>query len=274
MIPGATCADPAARLRVHRRSSSREMEQVLHVADSLHLARLPDEVLDQFRPRHLSAQLDDPVLHGDVELALRNVRVAEDLAADLVRERGVVEVLRLFLEVLNLLRDAVRLCGDAAAGALRPVRTLPLLPPLFRSAFAFPATAATQTSKIAPSQGSRLRLPSSSNSTGSSPRLTATAVCSPRRKAQTPSGAGSVSYEPSRRSRFALRRATSARQNERNESGSSRCVAMGSTSAESGSQGSRHLPFQGKGVRAPSRPEMSRSCSAGTSACGMPSSSP
>src|SRR6266545_6869612 len=119
MIPGATCADPAARLRVHRRSSSREMEQVLHVADSLHLARLPDEVLDQFRPRHLSAQLDDPVLHVDVELALRDVRVAEDLAADLVRERGVVEVLRLFLEVLNLLRDAVRLCGDAAAGACR-----------------------------------------------------------------------------------------------------------------------------------------------------------
>jgi len=42
--------------------------------------------------------------------------VTEHLAADLVRECGVVEVLRLFLQVLNFLRNPVGLGRNPAAG--------------------------------------------------------------------------------------------------------------------------------------------------------------
>jgi hypothetical protein len=60
---------------------------------------------------------------SDVELA-RDVGITKNLAADLVRQYRVVEVLRLLLQVLDLVRDAVRISCDAATGARGLARRL------------------------------------------------------------------------------------------------------------------------------------------------------
>jgi hypothetical protein len=81
---------------------------------------LLDEVVDQLTPRNLAPELDDTVLDVDVDVALRDVRIPEDLTANLVCERRVVVVLRLLLQVLHPLREAVgigRRCAARLAGA-------------------------------------------------------------------------------------------------------------------------------------------------------------
>jgi hypothetical protein len=72
------------------------VQQVLDGAHSLDLAGLGAEVLDQVRLLELAAQVDDAVLDVDVDLPLRHVGPAEDLALDLARQRDVVG-LRLLL---------------------------------------------------------------------------------------------------------------------------------------------------------------------------------
>src|SRR5438105_8034686 len=124
MIPAPTTAmsaRPAIRpgsLLVHRRPSSWQVEEVLHVPHALDAPRPLDELLQHVRIRNLAAQLDDAVLRVDVDLPLRHVRVAEDLRLHLVRERGVVVVLRHLLTVLDLLRHPVDAGADAAPGPL------------------------------------------------------------------------------------------------------------------------------------------------------------
>src|SRR5207247_2653380 len=107
-------------LLVHRCRRARQVQQVLHLPHALNLARLLDELVDQLGPLDLAAKLDDSVLHVDGDLALRCVGVTEDLRADLVRERRVVERFRLFRAVLDLLGDAVRLRGDPTTGPGAP----------------------------------------------------------------------------------------------------------------------------------------------------------
>ena len=105
---------------MHRRLGARDVQQVLDVAHPLHLAGLGDELFDQVGTRNLTAQLNDAVLHVDVQFALRDVGVPEYLAPNLVRERGVVEVLLLFPQMLRLLGDAVPLGCGPASGACGP----------------------------------------------------------------------------------------------------------------------------------------------------------
>ena len=89
------------------------MQQVLDRAHALHLARLGAEILDQIRLLELAAQVDDAVLDIDVDLPLRDVGAAKDLALDLASQRHVVW-LRLFLllQVRRLLLEALGLRGD------------------------------------------------------------------------------------------------------------------------------------------------------------------
>src|SRR6266700_3193339 len=47
---------------------------------------------EQVGTRNLAAQLDDAVLHVDVQLPFGDGPITEDLAPDLVGERGIVEV--------------------------------------------------------------------------------------------------------------------------------------------------------------------------------------
>jgi hypothetical protein len=103
---------------VHRRRRAGQVEQVLDVADALYLACPVHELVDEVGVGKLAPQLDHAVLCVDVDLALRHVCVAEDLRLDLVSERRVIGLrFRLLLQVRHLLRDPVRLRGDAVAGS-------------------------------------------------------------------------------------------------------------------------------------------------------------
>src|SRR5439155_10051979 len=67
------------------------------------------------------AQDDDPVLGADVETALRQLRIAENDALDLARQRDVVERRVVAREEVNrLLRQAI---GAGGRTARRPVNT-------------------------------------------------------------------------------------------------------------------------------------------------------
>src|SRR5947208_7405119 len=98
------------------------MQQVLARADSLDLARLSAEIFDQIRLLELAAQVDDAVLDVDVDLPLRDVGAAEDLALDLASQRYVVglrllllfQVRRLFLQALSLRADDLPLPAGLA----------------------------------------------------------------------------------------------------------------------------------------------------------------
>ncbi len=94
------------------------VEKVLHVPDALDLPRLLLERLDHVPLVDLAPQDDHAVLGVDVDLALGDVGIAEDLRLDLVRERGVVEVLFLLLQVHRLLRNAVGLGGHSTCQPL------------------------------------------------------------------------------------------------------------------------------------------------------------
>src|SRR5436190_21476782 len=98
------------------------MQQVLNVSDTLHLAGLAFEILDQVGLLELPAQVDDTVFDVDVDLALRHVGVAEDLGLDLARQCDVVGLrLLLLLQVSGLLLHTAGLSG----GVLRPLPALP-----------------------------------------------------------------------------------------------------------------------------------------------------
>src|SRR5207248_3985755 len=98
------------------------VQQVLDATDSLNLARLGLQILDQVRLLELAAKIDDAVLDVDVDLPLWDVGAAEDLALDLARQRHVVglrflllgEVRRLLLQPLSLDRGALRLLPGLA----------------------------------------------------------------------------------------------------------------------------------------------------------------
>jgi hypothetical protein len=95
------------------------VEEVLDVLDALHLPRPLLEILDQLRLLDLAAEVDLAVLGVDVDLALRDVGVAEDLGLNLPRQRNVVGLrLRLLLEVLGLLHEPLCLCGRRPAELL------------------------------------------------------------------------------------------------------------------------------------------------------------
>jgi len=66
------------------------VQEVLDGADALDLARLGAEILDQIGLLELASQVDDTVFDIDVDLSLRHVGAAEDLALDLARQRDVV----------------------------------------------------------------------------------------------------------------------------------------------------------------------------------------
>src|SRR5207244_1764050 len=84
------------------------------------------EVVDQLGLSDLSAQDDHAVLGVDVDLALGHVRVAEDLALDLVGEGGVVGLgLLLLVEMLRLLRGPVGLGRDGSTGPPEAPRERP-----------------------------------------------------------------------------------------------------------------------------------------------------
>jgi hypothetical protein len=94
------------------------VEEVLHLADAVDFHRRLAERLDEALVRDLAAQVDDAVLCIDVDVALRDIGVAEELRLDLGRERRVVGLLlRPLLEVRGLLRHAVGLRLDGLSGA-------------------------------------------------------------------------------------------------------------------------------------------------------------
>src|SRR2546423_931828 len=92
---------------------ARNVQQVLDRAHSLDLARLGAEILDQVGLLELAAQVADAVLDVDVDLPLRDVGAAKDLALALASQRHVIG-LRLFLllQVRRLLLQALGLRGD------------------------------------------------------------------------------------------------------------------------------------------------------------------
>src|SRR6266542_1144886 len=93
------------RLRLRRR-----VQEAFDVLHALHLARLAHELVDQLRRVDLAAQDDLAVLGVDVDLPLRDVRLAEDLRLDLACERHVVGLrLGLLAQVGRLLLERVGL---------------------------------------------------------------------------------------------------------------------------------------------------------------------
>ena len=65
-------------------------QQVLHLLDAVDAPRPLLEVADHLLLADLAAQVDLAVLGVDVDLALRDLLVPEELALDHVRERDVV----------------------------------------------------------------------------------------------------------------------------------------------------------------------------------------
>src|SRR5947208_880449 len=93
------------------------MQQVLHLADALHLSRGLFEVLDHAVVLDFAAKEDDAAFRVDIDGALGRLSVTKDLALDLARERDVVRLrLGLLLAVSRLLLDPVGLGGHRAAG--------------------------------------------------------------------------------------------------------------------------------------------------------------
>ena len=76
------------------------MQEVLHLSHALDLPRRLAERLDEALVGDLAAKIDDAVLRVDVDVALRDIGVAEELRLHLVGERRVVGLfLRALLEV-------------------------------------------------------------------------------------------------------------------------------------------------------------------------------
>jgi hypothetical protein len=106
---------------VHLGFGAGRVEQVLDVLHALDAARLLLEVADQLGTFDLAAEDDDAVLGVDVDLALRDVGVAEDLGLDLASERRVVRVLELvgvFTFFARWTRPSASACTLSAA---RPI---------------------------------------------------------------------------------------------------------------------------------------------------------
>ena len=93
---------------MHRRVDAVQVKQALDVSDSLDAPRPLDELGEHADGRHLAAELYDAVLGVDRDLALRHRRVAEELALDLARKGGVVEVTRCLVSVTHALRGPER----------------------------------------------------------------------------------------------------------------------------------------------------------------------
>ena len=112
-------------LGLSRRLLARNVQEVLDGADALDLARLGAEILDQIGLLELASQVDDAVFDIDVDLSLRHVGGAEDLALDLARQRDVVGLgFLLFGEVGRPLLQALGAGGDALrlpAGLTKPL---------------------------------------------------------------------------------------------------------------------------------------------------------
>src|SRR6266699_4114739 len=122
-VPNATSRAALSSLR--RRLLAGNVQQVLDRAHSLDLARLRAEILDQIGLLELASQVDHTVFDIDVDLSLRHVGAAEDLALDLARQRDVVGLgFLLFGEVGRLLLQALGVGGDALR--LPAVLTKPL----------------------------------------------------------------------------------------------------------------------------------------------------
>src|SRR5215204_2883492 len=70
--------------------------QVRQVLDALHALHLPGpghQLVHQLAVRQLAAEVDHAVLHVQVDLVLGDLVVPEDLALDLLGQRGIVEAL-------------------------------------------------------------------------------------------------------------------------------------------------------------------------------------
>src|SRR5687767_704765 len=76
------------------------MEQVLDVVNALHAPRALLEVADHLRLADFAAEDDLAVFGVHVDLTLRDLCVAEDLALDLARQRDVVRLTLRLLERL------------------------------------------------------------------------------------------------------------------------------------------------------------------------------
>src|SRR5438128_12625037 len=88
---GAGPDDAGLLFGLRRSLFARRVQQVLDAEDALNVAGLGCELLRHVR-LDLAAKVDDTILRVDVDLPLRDLRVAEDLRFDLACEGHVVRL--------------------------------------------------------------------------------------------------------------------------------------------------------------------------------------